>query len=138
VGAGRLPRHGLASIATKQSDLGRGDLAQAGAGELVVLTLADEIDVSRGDIISAADASAEVADQFEGIIVGLGEQPMLRGRGYLLRIGTKTVGATIARRCIDFWAWAPRCRRAIFPKTNGPKHLTRVSALPITTSMSRR
>ena len=73
-----------------------GDLAQAEAGEAVVLTLADEIDVSRGDVISAADAPAEVADQFEGIIVWMGEQPMLRGRGYLLRAGTKTVGATIA------------------------------------------
>ncbi len=73
-----------------------GDLAQAEAEEAVVLTLSDEIDVSRGDLISAADAAAEVADQFEGIVVWMGEEPMLRGRGYLLSVGTKTVGATIA------------------------------------------
>jgi bifunctional enzyme CysN/CysC len=73
-----------------------GDLARADAGDAVVLTLADELDVSRGDLISAADASAEVADQFEAIVVWMGEQPMLRGRGYLLRIGTKTVGATVS------------------------------------------
>jgi len=73
-----------------------GDLARADAGDAVVLTLADELDVSRGDLISAADAAAEVADQFEAIVVWMGEQPMLRGRGYLLRIGTKTVGATVS------------------------------------------
>ncbi len=81
----------VARIVTRE-----GDLAQAGAGDAVVLTLSDEIDVSRGDIISAFDASAEVADQFEGTVVWMGDQPMLRGRGYLLRTGTKTVGATIA------------------------------------------
>jgi bifunctional enzyme CysN/CysC len=73
-----------------------GDLARADVGDAVVLTLADELDVSRGDLISAADASAEVADQFEAIVVWMDEQPMLRGRGYLLRIGMKTVSATVS------------------------------------------
>jgi bifunctional enzyme CysN/CysC len=73
-----------------------GDLALAVAGQSVTLTLSDEIDVSRGDVIAAADAPAEVADQFEAAIVWMDEQPMLRGRSYLMKIGAKTVNATIA------------------------------------------
>jgi len=73
-----------------------GDLAEARAGQSVTLTLADEIDVSRGDLIVAADAPAEVANQFEATIVWMAEQPLLRGRSYLLKIGAKTVTATIA------------------------------------------
>ena len=73
-----------------------GDLAQAVAGQSITLTLADEIDVSRGDVISAAEAPAEVADQFEATVVWMSDEPMLRGRSYLLKIGTKTVTATIA------------------------------------------
>ena len=72
-----------------------GDLGQAVAGQAVTLTLADELDVSRGDLISAAVAPAEVAEQFEAIILWMGDQPMLRGRNYLMKIGTKTVAATI-------------------------------------------
>ena len=72
-----------------------GDREQAVAGESVTLTLADEVDISRGDVISAADAPAEVADQFECTIVWMTDEPMLRGRPYLLKIGTRTVNATI-------------------------------------------
>jgi bifunctional enzyme CysN/CysC len=72
-----------------------GDLDQAVAGQSVTLTLRDEIDVSRGDVISAADAPPEVADQFEATIVWMHEQPLLRGRSYLMKIGAKTVTATI-------------------------------------------
>ena len=73
-----------------------GDLAQAVAGQSIALTLADELDASRGDLISAADASAAVADQFEATVVWMSDQPMLRARTYLMKIGTKTVTATIA------------------------------------------
>ncbi|HET8606212.1 MAG TPA: adenylyl-sulfate kinase, partial [Gaiellaceae bacterium] len=73
-----------------------GDLDLAVAGEAVTLTLAVEIDVSRGDVLAAADAPPQVADQFEATVVWMSDEPMLRGRTYLLRIGTKTVGATIA------------------------------------------
>jgi bifunctional enzyme CysN/CysC len=72
-----------------------GDLPLAVAGQSVTLTLADEIDISRGDIISAADSPAEVADQFEATLVWMGEDPMLPGRPYLMKIGTRTVSATI-------------------------------------------
>ncbi|WP_395699576.1 sulfate adenylyltransferase subunit CysN [Aquabacterium sp.] len=72
-----------------------GDLAVAVAGQSITLTLDDEIDISRGDVISAAQAPAEVADQFEATIVWMADEPMLPGRPYLLKIGTRTVTATI-------------------------------------------
>ena len=72
-----------------------GDLAQAVSGQSVTLTLADEIDISRGDVISTVEAPAEVADQFECTIVWMHDEPMLAGRPYLLKIGAKTVTATI-------------------------------------------
>ena len=72
-----------------------GDLAIAVAGQSITLTLADEVDVSRGDLISAADSPAEVADQFEATLVWMAEEPMYPGRPYLLKIGTRTVNATI-------------------------------------------
>jgi bifunctional enzyme CysN/CysC len=72
-----------------------GDLPQAVAGQSVTLTLADEIDISRGDIISHAQAPASVADQFEATVVWMHEAPLLPGRPYLLKIGAQTVTATV-------------------------------------------
>ncbi|MEX3787883.1 sulfate adenylyltransferase subunit CysN [Paraburkholderia sp. BR14374] len=72
-----------------------GDLDEAFAEQSVTLLLADEVDVSRGDLISAADSPAQVADQFEATLVWMSDQPMLRGRSYPLKIGTRTVTATI-------------------------------------------
>jgi bifunctional enzyme CysN/CysC len=72
-----------------------GDLDHAVANQSVTLTLTDEVDVSRGDVLSAVDAPAEVADQFEATIVWMSDQPMLRGRDYLMKIGTRTVTATV-------------------------------------------
>ncbi|MBN8488247.1 MAG: sulfate adenylyltransferase subunit CysN [Burkholderiales bacterium] len=72
-----------------------GDLPMAVAGQSVTLTLEDEIDISRGDVISTADSPAEVADQFEATIVWMTDEPMLPGRPYLLKIGTQTVTASI-------------------------------------------
>ena len=73
-----------------------GDLELAVAGQAVTLTLADEIDVSRGDVIAETAVPPEVADGFEATIVWMDEKPMLRGRTYFMRVGTRTVGATIA------------------------------------------
>ena len=73
-----------------------GDLDQAVANQSVTLTFADEVDASRGDVIAAADAPPQVADQFEATVVWMADQPLLRGRNYLLKIGTKTVTATVA------------------------------------------
>jgi len=74
-----------------------GDLDEAVAGQSVTITLTDEIDVSRGDVIAAASAPPGVADQFECHIVWMAEDEMLPGRPYLLKIGTRTVTATVAQ-----------------------------------------
>src|SRR5690606_18500685 len=72
-----------------------GDLAQARVGQAVTLTLADEIDASRGDVIAAAQAPCEVADQFAAHLLWLDGQPLLPGRPYWLKIGSRTVGAQV-------------------------------------------
>jgi bifunctional enzyme CysN/CysC len=72
-----------------------GDLPEAVAGQSVTLTLADEIDISRGDLISQADAPAGVADQFETTLVWMQDEPLLPGRFFLLKIGTQTVTASV-------------------------------------------
>ena len=72
-----------------------GDLESAGAGQAVVLTLRDEIDASRGDVIAAAGDAPEISDQFAAHLLWLGEQQLLPGRPYWLRIGTRTVGAQV-------------------------------------------
>jgi bifunctional enzyme CysN/CysC len=72
------------------------DVDEAVASESITLTLADEIDVSRGDVLASETDPPEVADQFEAHVVWMSEHPMLPGRPYLLKIGTRTVGATLA------------------------------------------
>ncbi|MBR7620470.1 sulfate adenylyltransferase subunit CysN [Phenylobacterium sp. 20VBR1] len=72
-----------------------GDLDQAVAGQSVTLTLKTEIDISRGDVISIASSPPPVADQFEATLVWMDDEAMLPGRPYLLKIGTRTVGASI-------------------------------------------
>lgn len=72
-----------------------GELESAVAGQSVTLTLSDEIDISRGDMISTTDAPASSADQFESTIVWMDEDELLPGRPYLLKIGTQTVTTTI-------------------------------------------
>jgi bifunctional enzyme CysN/CysC len=73
-----------------------GDLPVAGAGRSVTLTFADEIDASRGDLICEAAHPAEVADQLQAHVVWMHEAELLPGRSYLLKLGTRTVGATFA------------------------------------------
>ncbi|HTX48845.1 MAG TPA: adenylyl-sulfate kinase, partial [Caulobacteraceae bacterium] len=80
----------IARIVTKD-----GDLEEAVAGQSVTVTLSDEVDCSRGDVIAAADTPPEVADQFETTVVWMAEEPLLSGRPYWLKIGTKTVSATV-------------------------------------------
>jgi bifunctional enzyme CysN/CysC len=73
-----------------------GDLESAVAGQSVTLTLSSEIDVSRGDVIAAGDSPPQVAAQFEATIVWMHDEPLLQGREYLMKIGTRTVAATVA------------------------------------------
>ena len=72
-----------------------GDLEQAVAGQSVTVTFTHEVDCSRGDVIAAADAPPEVADQFEATVVWMDEAEMIPGRGYWLKLGTQTVTATV-------------------------------------------
>jgi bifunctional enzyme CysN/CysC len=74
-----------------------GDLTEAMAGQSVTITLADEIDISRGDVIAAASSPPGVADQFESHVIWMDEEGMLPGRPYLMKIGTRTVTATVAQ-----------------------------------------
>jgi bifunctional enzyme CysN/CysC len=72
-----------------------GDLDEAVAGQSVTLTFADEVDCSRGDVISAADAPPEAADQFEATLVWMADEAMIAGRAYWLKLATQSVSATI-------------------------------------------
>jgi bifunctional enzyme CysN/CysC len=72
-----------------------GDLEEGVAGQSVTLTLADEVDCSRGDVIAAAGDPPQVADQFEATIVWMADEEMLPGRSYWLKLGTQTVTANV-------------------------------------------
>nr|WP_230946246.1 sulfate adenylyltransferase subunit CysN [Burkholderia cepacia] len=89
-----LPSGKESRVASVITQRGESDLARA--GDAVTLTLADEIDISRGDMIARADAPPEVADQFEATLVWMHDAPLLPGRPYLVKLGTQTVGATCA------------------------------------------
>jgi len=86
--SGRLSR--IARIVTLD-----GDLDEAVAGQSVTVTLADEVDCSRGDVIAAAGDPPEAADQFEATIVWMSEDELIPGRGYWLKLGTQMVTATV-------------------------------------------
>jgi bifunctional enzyme CysN/CysC len=73
-----------------------GDLDCAVAGQSVTLTLREELDVSRGDVLGSIDEQPGVGEQFEATIVWMADEPLLRGRNYLMQIGTTTAVATIA------------------------------------------
>nr|WP_321984484.1 sulfate adenylyltransferase subunit CysN [uncultured Lichenicoccus sp.] len=88
-GSGRESR--VARIVTMD-----GDRERACAGDAVTLTLADELDISRGDVFARPDARPEVSDQFAARIVWMDEAPLLPGRSYLLKLGTRTVTASVS------------------------------------------
>jgi len=71
------------------------DLQVAAAGQSVTITLADDVDCSRGDVLAAADDPPEAADQFEASVVWMADEPLLPGRPYWLKLATQLVTATI-------------------------------------------
>ena len=73
-----------------------GELDDAVAGQSITITLEEEIDCSRGDVLATADDPPEVADQFETTIVWMDDEPLVVGRGYWLKLGTQMVSVTIA------------------------------------------
>ncbi|WP_312205016.1 adenylyl-sulfate kinase [Brevundimonas sp.] len=72
-----------------------GDRDAALAGQAVMLTLTDEIDLSRGDVLCAASDPLEAADQFEATVIWMDEAALLPGRQYDLKLGTRTVSASV-------------------------------------------
>ena len=89
-----VARSGRSSTVARIVAMG-GDLPEAVAGDSVTLTLADEIDISRGDVLCAPGARPEVSDQFAAHLLWVAEEEMLPGRQNLIKIGTKTVPAQI-------------------------------------------
>jgi bifunctional enzyme CysN/CysC len=74
-----------------------GELDEAYRGDAVTLVLNDEIDVSRGDVLSAASAPVAVAEKFDADMIWLAEARLFPGRSYLFRLGTRTVSGSVAR-----------------------------------------
>ncbi|MEK9284535.1 sulfate adenylyltransferase subunit CysN [Bradyrhizobium sp. ISRA442] len=72
-----------------------GDLVGAEAGDAVTITLEDEIDIGRGDILSRPDDRPKVADQFAAYVIWMDEEPLAPGRNYVLRIGSQTIAGSI-------------------------------------------
>ena len=75
--------------------LGAAPLAVAGAGQSIAITLAGEVDCGRGDVLVAAEAVPEVADQFEATILWLAEEELTPGRQYALKIAGQSALATV-------------------------------------------
>jgi bifunctional enzyme CysN/CysC len=73
-----------------------GDRDEAVAGDAVTLTLADEVDISRGDVLAAPDTRPDVSDQFAAHLLWMADEEMLPGRQYLIKLGTATVPAAIS------------------------------------------
>jgi bifunctional enzyme CysN/CysC len=80
------------SIVTKD-----GLLKRAIAGQAITLTLTEEVDISRGDVLSKPQQPVTVADQFDAQIVWMSEESLFPGRSYLLKLATQTVNATISK-----------------------------------------
>jgi bifunctional enzyme CysN/CysC len=72
-----------------------GDVETAFAGQSITLTLTDEVDVSRGDVIATSESPPTVADQFQATIIWMHDEPMLPGRPYLIKLGARTVTGSI-------------------------------------------
>ncbi|WP_181702007.1 sulfate adenylyltransferase subunit CysN [Chthonobacter albigriseus] len=72
-----------------------GDKDEAVAGEAVTLTLNDEIDISRGDVLTSAESRPEVSDQFAAHLIWMSDDQLLPGRQYSIKLGTKTVSGQV-------------------------------------------
>lgn len=84
-----------ASSRIREILFGENSLGAAKAGDAVILTLEDEINIGRGDLLVASEDQPEVSEQFAAHIIWIDQKPLFQGRSYLIRIGTKTVPAII-------------------------------------------
>ncbi len=116
-----------------------GDLDGAVAGQAVTLTLADEIDVGRGDLI-AAGRTPHISDQFAAHLVWMAETPMLPGRSYLLRLGTATATATVSelKHQLDITTGSQEAAKQLGPNDIGFVNLALDRALPFDTYSDNR
>ena len=81
-----------------------GELSRAEAGDAVTITLQDEIDISRGDVLAKPTERPDVADQFAAHLIWMDQEPLFPGRNYIIRIGTQTVmsgNVTVIKYRID-------------------------------------
>lgn len=95
----------VVTLSPKRADIGiacrlsnskpEGDKDSARAGEAVTITLEDEIDISRGDLLASSVSRPDVADQLAAHLIWMSDDAMLPGRSYLLKMGAKTVTATV-------------------------------------------
>lgn len=102
-----------------------GNLLRAVAGQAVTLTLEDEVDVSRGDILAAATARPQLSDEISADVIWMAEEPLQPGRPYLLKLGTRTVGASVSsvRSRTDVNTYQPEPARALGLNEVGEVHL---------------
>lgn len=105
---------------------GDGPVAEGLPGRSVMIRLDTELDVARGDVLTAAGAPLEVADQFEAHLVWMGEDPLLPGRIYDLKLGTRTVPVQVSdiRHRVDVQTLAPLAARTLSMNDIGLVHLT--------------
>ncbi len=89
-----VPRSGALSTVTRIVTMD-GDLDQASTADAITVVLADEIDVSRGDLLTTPDKPPQRADALAAHLVWMAEASLLPGRAYLLKCGAQTVGATV-------------------------------------------
>jgi bifunctional enzyme CysN/CysC len=92
-----------------------GDRTAAATGDAVTLTLDAEIDASRGDMLAAPVARPEVSDQIAAHVIWMGEEPLLPGRSYLLKSGTRTVGAAVSelKHLVDIETFKPLAAKTL-------------------------
>ncbi|MBN9011087.1 MAG: adenylyl-sulfate kinase, partial [Rhizobiales bacterium] len=92
-----------------------GDLPSAEAGASVTLTLDRELDASRGDVLVAPGHRPEVSDQIAAHLIWMGEEPLLPGRSYLLKCGTRTVGASVSelKHHVDIETFKPLAAKTL-------------------------
>lgn len=82
----------IARIVTKD-----GDLPKAMAGQAISITFVEEVDISRGDVLSTAQDPATIADQFQAHVVWMAESTLIPGRSYWLKCGTQVLNASITK-----------------------------------------
>ena len=111
-----------------------GDLTTAEAGQAITVTLQDEIDVARGDVIASTQSPPEVADQFAVHLLWMDDAPLLPGRSYWLKVGARTVAASVTdiKHRIDVDTQAELAAREIGLNEVAVCNLSLAEAIPFT------